>query len=156
MSLQKKTPLVIQRRLAERLGRVLPSTVLVTQGYDASGNPQLVLGDATPATLEQNFYIRIIETPATNFGTDSVGQAATSYGPHVIQVVMEGTVIAGGQAVPTASNQAQVISSCVLQGTRVEIYVTTVGTVPVVGSITSAQLVSTIDEDLMFGLYAGR
>ncbi len=156
MSLQKKTPLVLQRKLAERLARVLPSTVLVTQGFDTSGNPTIVLGDASPATLEQNFYIRIIEFPVISGVTDSTGNTAQSYGPHVVQIAMEGTVIAGGQTVPTAANTALVLHAAILTGCRVEIYVNAVGTVPVLASVTAANLVQTLDADLMFGLIAGR
>lgn len=155
MSLQKKTPLVLQRKLAERLSRVLPSTVLVTQGFDASGNPQIVLGDATPATSEQNFYIRIIENPVITGVTDSTGNTAQSYGPHVVQVAMENTASAG-IAFPSEANKALVLHACILTGCRVEIYLSATTVVPVVGTLIAANLVQTLDADLMFGLLAGR
>lgn len=153
MSANKKQATVISRKLAERLRKTLSvstPSLLVTEGFDASSNPQINVDDGTPAAGEQCFYIRVIETPS--IGNNSVGLSADSYGPHVIQIVME-TSATAGVGVPSDLNKSFVWSSALLLGARVELYLRANGAVPVVGDITAANLVTQIDSDLMFGLY---
>jgi hypothetical protein len=161
MSLQKKTPLVLQRKLAEHLRRRLASTLVVTETFDNSGNPVITVNDGTAATTEQNVFIRIVELAA--IGTDSTGQAAQSYGPHVVQIAQENltattpSIVAGAQmSWLNAVNSAIVLQGAVLTGARVELYLETAGSAPTVSSIDPAKLVLTLDSSLMFGVYAGK
>lgn len=161
MSLQKKTPAVLSRKLAEQLRRRLSSSLVVTEGVDSSGNPQITVNDGTAATTEQNVYIRVIELSV--LGTDSVGVSAQSYGPHVVQIALENLTATTPSILAAANmswlntvNSLAVLGSALALGARVELYLETAGTVPVVGSITPAKLVATWDADLMFGVFAGK
>src|SRR6266446_6046250 len=89
MSLLKKKALVLSRELANKLTVrfVGPTALLVREGFDASGNPTINIDDGTPATTEQAVFVRTLEQPS--IGLNSIGLAQDSFGPHVIQVVIE-------------------------------------------------------------------
>lgn len=153
MSANKKKAVVISREYAEFLRRRLASTFVVTEGYDASNNPQITVNDGTPIAGEQNVYIRILEMPV--LGTNSVGIAADSYGPHIIQVATEATVASAAVSLVTEANKSVVLAGALTTGARVEVYVGANATAPSVATIAAGNLVQTIDSDLMFGVFAG-
>jgi hypothetical protein len=142
MSLLKKKATVMNREMANRLTLRLPS-LTVTEGVDASGNPQITINDGTPAAGEQNFYIRVLELPS--IGVNSVGGAADSFGPHAIQVAMEATAAAATVALTTAANQLAVMGECLKMGPRVEVYLSANGAAPDVTTIAAGNLVGTFD-----------
>lgn len=141
MSLLKKKSQVIARSMVEDLTVRLPS-LTVAAGVDASGWPTISINDATPATTEQNFFIRIMEMPS--LGLDSFGNAQQSYGPHVIQLAMETSTVAS-LGFPTDANRLHVMGECLAQGARFEVYLEDNGTIPVVGSLVAAKLVGTFE-----------
>lgn len=151
MSLQKKSAVVIARRMAEQLRRRLSLTV--TESFDASGNPTIALSDGTPATTEQYALVRILELD--NITTNSIGAAAPSYRPHVIQVGLEADTVLTNCSYLTIANSAVLMAELVRPGSRVEVYKVASGTLPVVADFVANKLVATIDPDLMFGVYAG-
>ncbi len=135
MSLQKKTALTISRELAAKISKRLPSTLILTEGFDASGNPTMTINDGTAATTEQNFFIRTIEQPVPTNAVDSLGLTQQSYGPHVIQIAMETSTVAL-LGFPTDANRLAVFGEVLRVGAKVEVYLSANGVVPVVASIT--------------------
>lgn len=153
MSADKKKAVVMSRELAEFLRRRLASTFVVTEGLDGSNNPQITVNDGSPVAGEQNAYIRILEYPV--LGTNSVGIAAPSYGPHIIQVALEATAASADVALMTEANKSLILAGSLWTGARVEVYVGANTSAPTVSTITGANLKQTIDHDLLFGFFAG-
>jgi hypothetical protein len=159
MSLQKKSASVVARRMAEQLRR--RTALTITEGFDASGNPTLAMSDGTPASAEQYALVRIVELD--NITLNSVGSAAPSYRPHVVQVALEALPAATTPSLPgivansylTIANMAVLMAEVVRPGARVEVYSVASGTLPVVADMVAGNLKATIDPDLMFGVFAG-
>jgi hypothetical protein len=145
MSLTHKKAQTLARSLADSLAVRLPLLV-VTAGTDASGNPTVTINDGTPATTEQNLFLRVLEMPS--LGLDSLGNAQQSYGPHVIQLAMETSTLAG-VGFPTDANRLMVMGEVLQLSTRVEVYLEANGTVPSVSSLVAGNLVATF-ENLRF------
>jgi hypothetical protein len=143
--LLKKKSAAIARNLADNLAVRLPLLV-VTSGTDASGNPTVNVNDGTPATTENNLFLRVLEMPS--LGLDSLGNAQQSYGPHVIQMAMETSTLAG-LGFPTDAVRLSVMGEVLQMSTRVEVYLEANGTVPSVSSLLAANLVATF-ENLRF------
>lgn len=141
MSLLKKKAAVMNREMANRLTLRLPA-LTVTEGVDASGNPQITINDGTLAAGEQAFYIRVLELPS--IGVNSIGQAADSFGPHAIQIAME-TSSVSAVALDTEANKLAVLGEALRMGPRVEVYLETNGTEPTVSTIAASKLVGTFD-----------
>lgn len=153
MSLQKKTSLVIQRKVAEALSRRLPA-LLVNQDFAVGGIPTVTVSEHVPVVAgEQNAFVQVIELPG--FGTQSTGMAAEPYSPHVIQVAVEESATAG-ETLLSLANLSVVLLSTLAPGSRVELYMEANGTEPTASSIDPTKLVQTLDLDLMFGVFAGK
>ncbi len=89
----------------------------VTDTVDSSNNAALALGAGTAGS--QSAYIKV--KPIDSIGTDSIGLTQRSFGPHVIQVVLETSTIANVSLLTGANLLA--IMGCILpMGTRVELY----------------------------------
>jgi flagellar hook-associated protein FlgK len=84
----------------------------------------------------QNAYVKVLDRAITSGQVDGIGSAQRTYGnPLVVQVALETSSVA---SVPllTVANQTQLMGALVERGNRVEVYLSTNGTAPVVGSIT--------------------
>ncbi len=147
MSLLKKKALVISRELANRLTIRFAGTAgaglatLVREGFDASGNPTMNIDDGTPVTSEQCVFVRVLEQPS--IGLNSLGLAQDSFGPHVIQVVIEASAATPTINRLTALNQMKLFGEVLKMGTKVELYHTPTGAAPAVGDITAGNLITT-------------
>ncbi len=145
MSLLKKKALVLSRELARVLAvRFSAASLVVREGFDASGNPQMNIDDGTPATTEQCVFLRVIENPS--IGLNSIGQAADSFGPHTIQIVVEASAASAAINRLTAVNQMRLMGEVLRLGTKVELYHAPTGAAPVVADITAANLVATFQD----------
>ena len=144
MSLLKKKALVLSRELANRLTIRFAGNLLVREAFDASGNPTINIDDGTPATTEQAAFIRVLEQPS--IGLNSVGLAQDSFGPHVVQVVIEASAASAAINRMTQANQMRIWAEVLKLGTKLEVYHADTGAAPVVGDIVSAKLVSTVQD----------
>lgn len=127
----------------------------VVEGFDTSTSPgapwpTLALGAGTAGS--QSAFIRV--KPIDSIGTDSVGLTQRSFGPHVIQLVLETSTIAN-VALMTEANELAILGEILGRGTRVELYMSA-NTNPVdVADITSGNLKATWDGfNLEFGVMA--
>ena len=86
MSLKKSQALM--RSLKEKLSFRLPSTWILTDSTDASGNPVLTVAqDAAWNTGDQWAVLRL--RPLPSIGTNVIGQAQQSFAPHDLSVIIE-------------------------------------------------------------------
>ncbi len=145
----------LARELANRLSirfAAAATPLIVTSTVDASGNPVITVGDATPSTGEQYLFIRVVGSPDP-IGVNSVGQAQPSYGPHAVQVLLE-TSATSGVAFLTEANNLVAMGEILRLGHRTEVYMRATGTLPAVADITAANLVGFFD-DLYFPMLSG-
>jgi hypothetical protein len=129
----------LARQLTEDLGLRLPSLGAV-QGVDSSGNATVTLG--TLGAGNQCAFVRLQEQASIQ--TDGLGLAQRSYGPHVIQVVVETSTIAN-VALLTEANKLKFLGECLKHGVKVELYMTANTTAPSVSGIAAANLKATWD-----------
>lgn len=150
MSTLKKA-LVLSREMANRL-RVRfgqAPALLVREGFDASGNPTVAIDDGTPAAGEQAIFMRTIENPS--IGTNAVGIAQDSYGPHTVQLVMEGSAGDAAVALVREVSKLRLLGEVLRMGTKVEVYLTANGVAPSVAGIVAGNLIGSF-QDLYFPL----
>ena len=126
----------LARQLREDLSIRLPALACV-QTVDASGNAVVTVG--TLAAASQSAFIRLLEQPS--IGADSLGLAQRSYGPHVVQIVLETSTIANVPLM-TVANELFVLGAALKHGVKVEIYLTANATGPSVSGITGVPAAS--------------
>jgi hypothetical protein len=132
----------LAHQLAGNLSRRMSSaTLFVTESVDTDGCPTITFGDATPATTEQNFFIKVV---AFDLGAvDFLGNSLNPVSPSIVQIVTEAA--ASGTSFGsflTQQNLAHLLGETFACGAVVEWYKSTNGTVPAVGSITAANKVA--------------
>lgn len=127
------------RQITEDLGIRL-KTLGAVQSVDASANATVTLG--TLAAGNQCAFIRCMEQASIQ--TDGLGLAQRSYGPHVIQLVLETSTIAA-VALMTQANSTKLFGELLKHGVKLEVYMTANTTVPSVSGITAGNLVATFD-----------
>lgn len=134
--------LTIARELVTRLKvRFAEVGLSIAEGLDTDGNPTFVISDGTPATTEQVIFVRVKTFPAENLWTNSVGLAQEQWTPHVVQVATEAFAASGAGAqlsTVTTANQLALFGEIMPFKTRVEVYLSALGTVPSVATIASA------------------
>lgn len=136
--------------LAQSLKGSLSRRFTVTEGFDASGLPTLLVGAGTAGS--QSAFIRV--KPIDSIGTDSLGLTQRSFGPHVIQVVLETSTIAN-VALMLESNKLPLLGELLGRGTRVELYMSANTNAVDVADITSGNLKQTWDGyNVEFGVMA--
>lgn len=144
MSTLKKAS-VLSRELANRLARRFTS-LSVVESFDGSGNPVITVSDGTPAAGEQVAVVRVLEQ--ASIGTNSVGLAQDSFGPHVVQVCLETSTIAN-VALLLEANKLKLMGEVMSLKAKVELYMSANTTVPAVGEMVSGNLKDTF-QDLYF------
>ncbi len=127
----------LARQLKEDLALRL-SALTVTQGYDASANPQVTVGAGTAGT--QSAYIRIV--PEATIQVDGLGLTQRVYTPHIIQVVLETSTIAA-VSLMTEANKFLLVGELLKHGTKVELYMSANTNAVDVADITSGNLIQT-------------
>jgi hypothetical protein len=132
----------LAHQLAGNLSRRMSSaTLFVTEGLDTDNCPTILFGDATPATTEQNVFIKVV---AYDVGaSDLLGNSLNPVSPSIIQVVCEAA--ASGTSFGsflTQQNLAHLLGEVFICGAVVELYKSTNGTVPSAAAITAANKVA--------------
>ena len=118
--------------------------------FDTNGLPVINVG--TMSIGSQSVFIRT--QPIASIGTDSLGLTQRSFGPHVIQCVVETSTIAN-VALLTEINKLPIMAEVMVRGTRVELYMSANGNAPDVADITSGNLKATWDgQNADFGVMA--
>lgn len=141
--------IAISRELADVLSKrlaTLGTPLYVTEGLDSSGNPTLVINDGTPVAGEENFFIRI-KPVEWALAKDILGNTATIFTPHVIQIATEAPAAGAfpGEYIPCTALLA-VLSECVRKGCKVEWYQSANTVVPVVGTLVAGNLKASYEE----------
>lgn len=147
----------IARELVSRLRvRFAEVGLVISEGVDTNGDPTFQISDGTPATTEQNIFVRVKTFPSDNIWKNSVGLPQEQWTPHVVQVAMEAFAASGAGAqlsTVTATNQLMLFGEILPFKTRVEVYLSANGTVPSVSTIASANYKGGFDS-LYFPLLA--
>ncbi len=145
MASSMKTSLVLARELGSKLTlrfAAAATPLALTASSDTNGAPTISIGAGS--TGGQNMFIRILEV--ASIGTDALGLAQTSYGPHKIQVAMELSATAG---VPfnTGATCLRAYVEILRTATAVELWLETTGTPPSVTTFnTAAKLALSVDD----------
>ena len=122
----------------------------VAEGFDASGNPTLLIGAGSAGS--QSAFIRI--KPVDSIGTNSIGQTQPAYGPHVIQLVLETSTIANTPLL-TGANALPLFAELSARGCRLELYMSANTNAVDVADIVSGNLKGAWDGAAVeFGLMA--
>lgn len=136
--------------IAMSLSESLKRRFTVVNGFDTGGLPTIALGAGTAGS--QSAFIRV--KAIDSLGTDSVGNTQRSFGPHVIQIVLETSTIAN-VALMTEANKLPLLAEITGRGTRVELYMSANTNAVDVADITSGNLKATWDGfNMEFGVMA--
>ena len=138
MAFDKKSQALARTLTDELTLRYKAAGLAVALSYDASQNPIITVG--TAAAGSQSATLRIL--PFASIGLDGLGLAQTSYGPHIVQVVLEQLSGNTGTTVMTAANLAPLNVAVLRRGTRVETYLTANLTAPLAAGITGTPAVT--------------
>jgi hypothetical protein len=133
--------------LKGNLKLALASTFILTDGV-VSGDPVLTItADNTPATGEDNAYIKILQKSYTGFPQSSLANATNKDGqPSKLQLVVEESAT-GGQAICKAAFLARLMHEASLLNVDIELYLSDTTVVPVEAQITAANLFAEIRSD---------
>lgn len=133
----------IQAALAKRFATV-------SGGFDSSGNPTIQVGAGTIGSQSAFLRVKAVDP----IGTDSLGLTQRSFGPHVVQVVLETSSVAN-VALLLESAKLPLLAEVCARGTRVELYMSANGNAADVTDITSGNLKIVWNGPLIeFGLMA--
>jgi hypothetical protein len=124
------------RQIAEDLGLRLSALTLATSN-DGSGNPTVSLGALTAGS--QSAFILCKEQASIQ--VDSLGLAQRSFGPNVIQLVLETSTIANVPLM-TVANYVKLLGTLLRHGVKLELYLTANATPVSVSGITGAPAVT--------------
>lgn len=128
----------IMQLLKSQIKLVLPSFVL-TQGSD-SGNPTLkVEADATPATGEENAFIRLTQKSYSGFPTISLASSVDGR-PDLLQIAVEADATTAARSVWSEANWAKLLVEAAKMNVEIELYIRATGAAPAVGDIIDANL----------------
>lgn len=129
----------LARQLAEDLGLRLKALGVAT-GVDSSGNPTVSVGAMTAGS--QSAFVRVLDQASIQ--VDSLGLPQRSFGPHVVQIVLETSTIAT-VALMTEANKLKLVGELLKHGAKVELYLTANLTAPSVAGIAAGNLIATWD-----------
>ena len=122
------------------------STYIFTTGFDANGWPTISMtADATPATTEDNVFIRI-RPRDWDLNKDIIGNDQIVYVPSVIQIATEANGTPALMLYVTKAHALAVLAACLKRGCRTEIWEETNGSVPAVTTFATANKQKTANE----------
>lgn len=145
------------RRLKQDLQARLPSTYLLTDSADSSGNPVLTVAqDSAWATTEQYAVIRI--QPVSLVFTNGLGQTQENFATHYVDVCMENI---SATNTPLASVLSLSIAAPLIQSIEAEAgvtryYLCNLATTPTVAQMTAGNLAGTDTPDTVWRLNAAQ
>lgn len=138
--------IALREELASDLAFTL-SGLARTKGFDASGNPTLLIG--TGAAGSQSAFIRIKQLDSLN--QDILGLSQNVFTPHVIQVVLEASTVANCPLL-TIDNLTVVMGELMKRGVRLEVYLSANTNAPEVSDITAGNLKQTFNAHVQYPL----
>jgi len=132
--------------LKQALKLEFPSFIL-TEGV-VSGDPVLTVNaDATPATTEENAYIKIVQRTYTGFPTPSLASSEDGR-THIIQLAVEGSAALATRCCWTAINFGALCARLKDLNCEIEVYMSAAGVVPVEGTVIAINLKGSIRADV--------
>jgi hypothetical protein len=123
--------------LAEEFKLRFP-TKTITESFDTDGSPLVAVDDGTPAAGEQSVLVKV-RPVEWSLAKDVLGNTATIFTPHVIQIATEASATANVSIV-TVLNLLPVLMACTLKGTKVEFYLETNTTAPSASTFAASKL----------------
>lgn len=148
---------MMARLKQDLLGR-LPSTYLLTDSFDASGNPVLTVAqDSAWGTLEQYAVVRI--QPVSLVFTNGLGSTQEGFSTHYVDVCAENansTVTGTGASVLSLSIAAPLIQSVEAEAGVTRWYLCNTATTPTVTQMTATNLVQTDTPDNVWRMNAAQ
>lgn len=147
--------LVMAKKLKDIMTILLPSTWVITDGFDASGNPTLTMQqDSSWAAAEQKAFVRIKHVPVDANAKDGLGLSQREFTPHVVQVVVEASATATISVMQTKF-LVPILGECLKLGSTLEVYHSANTNDPDVADITGAPQV-TFEPDIYFKQISGQ
>jgi hypothetical protein len=146
MSNQSYKSVALRDELSSSLA-VRLSALSRTKGFDSSQNPTLQLGAGTAGT--QSAFIRI--KPLDSINVDVLGLAQNVWTPHIVQLVLETSSVAGVQLL-LMTTLGILMPALASIGARLEVYMSANGTAADASQITAANLKSTFDLQVQYPL----
>ncbi len=144
-------------RLKQDLQARLPSTYVLTDSFDASGNPVLTVAqDSAWATTEQFAVVRI--QPASLVFTNGIGGTQDGFSTHYVDVCMENnsTTATLTNSVLSLSISAPLIQSIEAEAGVTRYYLCNLATTPTVAQMTAGNLVGTDTPDTVWRMNAAQ
>lgn len=148
----------MMRRLKQDLLFRLPSTYLLTDSFDSSGNPVLTVAqDSAWGTLEQYAVVRI--QPVTLVFTTGIGTTQEGFSTHYVDVCLEdaNSTITGSKASALSlSISAPLTQSIEAEAGVTRWYLCNTATTPTTTQMTAGNLVQTDTPDTVWRLNAAQ
>ncbi len=146
------------RRLKQDLLYRLPSTYILTDSFDSSGNPVLTVAqDGTWGTADQYAVVRV--QPVTLVFTNGIGGTQDGFATHYVDVCLEdanSTVTGSKNSVLSLSISAPLIQSVEAEAGVTRWYLCNTSTTPTTAQMTASNLVQTDTPDIVWRLNAAQ
>jgi len=129
-----------------------------SQSFDTNGNPTIIIAStASPATTQKNAFIRILPL-ARPLALTSIGTTPDLFVPTVTQFATEAPAAGAGHTSDffTPADLINLYGPILRRGTRVEMYQSANGTVPVVGTLIAANLQIGYEANIYWGLLSSQ
>lgn len=152
--MSKKAHALAADLAADLTVRLASLSLTVTLSADTDLLPLVKVG--TQVAGSQSALIKIT-TDSSALAKDVLGLTQQAFSPHKIQLVLEGNPIAGaGADVMAWPAKLSIIASVVRRGCKVELYETANTNAVDVSDIASANLKTTFQPDLAYGVLANQ
>jgi hypothetical protein len=145
----------MMRRLKQDLQYRLPSTYVMSDSFDSSGNPVLTVAqDSAWATLEQYAVVRI--QPVSLVFTNGIGGTQEGFSTHYVDVCVEAITTSSPISVLSLSIAAPLMQSIEAEAGVTRWYLCNVATTPTTTQMTAGNLVATDTPDTIWRLNAAQ
>lgn len=145
----------LAQELYDELIKRCPEYTNAVLSYDSNGNPTIELDDGSPATTEDNVFIRLMPRDWSLI-KDVLGLAQNVYTPTTIQVAVEANGTTGLGHYVSQAHLFAIITSIAERGARFEYWEETNGTIPSVTTFNTASKLKTYHESLYFPLLSSQ
>lgn len=150
----------MMRRLKQDLLLRLPSTYVLTDGFDSSSpvNPTLIVQQSSAAWTTQSQYAVIRIQPVALVFTDGLGNTQQGFSTHYVDVCVESITpsSAGAISVLSLSIAAPLMQSVAQEAGVTRWYLSNIATTPTVAQMTAGNLLQTDTPDTIWRLNAAQ
>ena len=149
----------LANELFSKLTKRLPALAATSsQSFDTNGNPTIVIASTgTPATTQKNAFIRL-QPQAQPTALTSIGTTPDLFVPSVVQIATEAPSGGAGHTSDyfSPADLINLYGPLFGMSTRLELYQSANGTVPVVGTLIASNLQVGYEALLYWGMLASQ